>query len=736
VVLPARYLARNPYLPVPRALHDAAEAGDTITLYRISPPEPWRELRARRWAAVGKAVPRSELVGGGYLTSSSGLTFYRGDAYPPACRGQLFLGEVANNLIHRMAVAPDGVTFRAVRADSKAEFAASTDTWFRPVNFVNAPDGTLHVLDMYRETIEHPWSIPDDIRSLLDLRSGEDKGRIYRLTPPSFRHRPTPRLSAVSTAELVALLEHPNGWHRDTAHRLLFERQDRAAVPPLRRLLRAGKDPVGRLQTLYSLDGLGALQDDELHAGLTDDSPHVREHAVLLAEPRLGRASSLTTEVLRRAEDADIRVRFQVALTARTIASADSTVALAAIARRDARDPWMRTAVLSSATSDPSGLFERLAPDASADALPLPRSLALVIGARGRAPEIQRVLAALAAVSKDDGNLSLDVTTGLGDGLARNGRKLTDLKPEELAAGTKSFLDQVFARATSLATSESVPSDIRARAVQLLGQGRFEAARASLPPLLDPQQPPEVQAAAARALASFDRPEVAALLLDPWKGYTPALRTEVVAHLLGRRIWIGPLLDAIAAGAMPPGQIPEARRALLLRDRDPALRARAAALLGSEAPGPRAEAIARYKPFLDQPGDADRGRSIFERECLACHTLGTQGHAVGPNLAGVRRRTAEEVLVNILDPNREASPEFHEYTVALDDGRVLTGLIAAETPASVTLRSRDAVEQTILRRNVAEIASTGKSLMPEGLEKTVTPGEMKDLITFLLKIQE
>src|SRR5262249_21739200 len=214
-----------------------------------------------------------------------------------------------------------------------------------------------------------------------------------------------------------------------------------------------------------------------------------------------------------------------------------------------------------------------------------------------------------------------------------------------------------------------------------------------------------------------------------------ALRGEVVTLLLSRRAWIGPLLDAIGAGAIPPGQIPLARRTLLLQDRDPSLRARAQALLG-EAPGPRAEAIAHYKTGLDRPGDADRGRSVFERECLACHTLGTQGHAVGPNLAGVRRRTAEEILVNILDPNREASPEFHEYTVALDDGRILSGLVAAETPASVTLKGRDAVEQTILRRNVAETASPGKSPMPEGLEKPISPTEMRDLITFLLKIQE
>ena len=109
---------------------------------------------------------------------------------------------------------------------------------------------------------------------------------------------------------------------------------------------------------------------------------------------------------------------------------------------------------------------------------------------------------------------------------------------------------------------------------------------------------------------------------------------------------------------------------------------------------------------------------------------------MGPNLAGVRHRTAGEILVNILDPNREASPEFHEYTVALDDGRVLSGLVAAETPTSVTLRGREALEQTILRRNVAEIATTGKSLMPEGLEKSIAPAEMVDLITFLLKIQD
>ena len=504
VVLPARYLARNPYLPIPRALHDAAVSGDAITLFRKSPPEPWRELRARRWAAVGKAIPRSELVGGGVLTSSSGLTCYRGDAYPAAYRGQFFLGEVANNLIHRMAVEPDGVTFRAVRADPNAEFVASTDTWFRPVNFVNAPDGTLHVLDMYRETIEHPWSIPDDIRALLDLRSGADRGRIYRLTPPEFHLRPPAQLSQASTLELVGLLEHENGWHRDTAHRLLFERQDPAAIAPLRRLVRAGKDPRGRLHALYSLEGLSALDDDDLIVGLADNSPHVREHSVLLAEPRLGRAPGLPHEIVLLAGDADVRVRFQVAFTLGELSGPLATVALAAIARRDAADTWVRTAVLSSANADPAGLFEMLEDDrqfaVSAAGTALLRSLALVIGARGRPAEIGRLFTVLAATGRDQGEAGLDVVTGLGDGLARNGQRLADLRGG-LRPFTAEWLDRQFARATALVPDDSAASDRRTRAVLLLGQGPFDNARAILPGLLDPQQPPEVQGAVESALS-------------------------------------------------------------------------------------------------------------------------------------------------------------------------------------------------------------------------------------------
>src|SRR5687768_5763779 len=178
VVLPVRYLARNPYLAPRSVLNDMAEAGDQLPVYRISPPEPWRVLRAQRWAGERDIVmPRSELVGAGVVTSSSGITSYRGAAYPEKYRGNVFVCEPAGNLLYRLQLIPDGPTFRANRVDLQAEMVASTDPWFRAVNLVNAPDGTLHVIDMYRENIEHPWSITDDIHAAVDLESGRYRGR-------------------------------------------------------------------------------------------------------------------------------------------------------------------------------------------------------------------------------------------------------------------------------------------------------------------------------------------------------------------------------------------------------------------------------------------------------------------------------------------------------------------------------------------------------------------------------
>ena len=132
--------------------------------------------------------------------------------------------------------------------------------------------------------IETTESIPPLILKHLHIESGVNRGRIYRVVPEGFKRPALPRLSKASTAELVTLLEHPNGWHRDTASRLLYQRQDADAVGPLRKLAVESRSPLGRLHALYALDGLNALDVKQVLSALSDAEPRVREHALKLAE--------------------------------------------------------------------------------------------------------------------------------------------------------------------------------------------------------------------------------------------------------------------------------------------------------------------------------------------------------------------------------------------------------------------------------------------------------------------
>ena len=184
-----------------------------VPIFRISPVERWRQIRSSRRIAHGERSAEAAGASHHVVDAGAGVTIYRGSAYPAEFYGNVFVGDAQNNLIHRSILVPDGPTFQAVRGAARAatEFVRSSDNWFRPVNFVNAPDGTLYVLDMSREVIE-AIHIPLDVVKHLDLRRGRDQGRIYRIAPPGFRYTPPPRLSQATTAELVAALERPDAW--------------------------------------------------------------------------------------------------------------------------------------------------------------------------------------------------------------------------------------------------------------------------------------------------------------------------------------------------------------------------------------------------------------------------------------------------------------------------------------------------------------------------------------------
>ncbi len=738
VVLPARYLRRNSFLPVTSALNDVVDSGDAIAVYQISPPEAWRTINAqRRLADTATRSPNDSKVAKGFVTSSSGVTMYRGGAYPDEFYGNAFIGEVAGNLVMRYKIKPAGASFRGNRAHDKVEFLASTDNWFRPVNFINAPDGTLHVLDMYRETIEHPWSMPDDLKASVDLTSGRDRGRIYRLVPATYRAGfqtpPSPRLGNASTAELVAELENRNSWWRETAHRLLFERQSPDAAEPLRRLLRASRSPLARLHALWSLRGLGVVTDDDLKMALADPDARIRENALRLAEPRLKEDPSLRQLILAAAEDEAARVRFQAALTLGEMEGSQATAALAVIARRDAADPWTRTAVLSSLSRSIVPFLVDVLTDrpfaGSKPGLQMIGQLAFIVGASNDANDIERVLKT--AIESPAARV---VVMNVGAGLKRSRRDLTQVAADDAKPGGR-LVARMLADAGRTAIASKSRVEDRLQAIELMRYCRFDSARETLTKLLDARQPPAIQSAAIHAMTGFTGLEVAEVLLAKHSQLTPDLQADLVNRLLTRSEWIPMVFDAVSSGVVPASRISTVRRSIYMESSNAAIRERAIKLFSGDQPSPRTDVITDYQPALAVKGDASRGETVFKRERANCHRLGKQGHEVGPNLATIQNRSPAQLLVNILDPSREVAPNFLEYIVVTDDGRINTGMIASETANSITLRQAEGKQQTFLRADIEVIRSSGKSLMAEGLEKKIKPQEMTDLIAYLLSLK-
>jgi putative heme-binding domain-containing protein len=729
-----RYLARNPFAQAPPAAVNIAPGGKFTKLFRISANEPWRVLRTRLRSE--KIVPGSDEGGqpSGFFTGATGVTVYRGDAWPAEYRGNAFIGEVANNLVYRAQLEPDGVGFSARRADPEAEFLASTDNWFRPVQFANAPDGTLWVIDMYRELIEGAAFLPPQILKHIDVSSGIDRGRIYRIVPEGFERRKPPRLGQATTAELVALLEHANGWHRDTAARLLYQRQDRAAVAPLQKLAATSRS-LGRVHALYALAGLKALEAAPVLHALDDANPQVREHAVRLAES-FEAEPAVRAGLEKLVNDPELRVRYQLAFSLGLVQGEMPARALARLAIRDGADSWVRLAILTSAASRAGDLFGRLSGDRGFRGTPhgrtLLNALALQIGAANRASDVAAVIKAIDALPAADETLTRELV-----------RSLVSKQPPAArgrlagADGGKAgaILADLLQEARQAAADEKRDPAERAAAIRTLGLAAFAEVRPLFAAVLSPRQPQPVQVAALETLARFDDPAVPALLLQAWPGLSPQPRATAIEALFARPAWIAAFLDAVERGTVKPADVDPARIALLQASADATLRSRAARLFAGNRLGQRQEVVAAYQKALQLPGDVGKGKAIFKKDCAACHRLEGVGESIGADLAAIRDRGLEAVLLNILDPNREVKPQFLGYTLVTDTGRSITGMVTAETATSITLRRPDGTTEMVLRVNVEEFRSTELSFMPEGLEKQIGVEAMADLLAYLNSIR-
>jgi putative heme-binding domain-containing protein len=292
-----------------------------------------------------------------------------------------------------------------------------------------------------------------------------------------------------------------------------------------------------------------------------------------------------------------------------------------------------------------------------------------------------------------------------------------------------------FTRAAAAARDEKRPAAERAAAARLLGYGPFATAPPVLRELLAPRHPGEVQLAAVRALSLHPQPQVAGLLLAPWASYSPGVRREVLEALFARADRLAGLLDAIEKKQVLAGQLEPFRLQQLRKHPNSRLRRRALALLAGQVAPDRQKVVEAYRPALDLKADAARGKEVFKKNCATCHRLENVGVEVGPDLlSALRNKSRETLLIDILDPSREVDPRYLNYLVTTKAGRQFTGMIAAETASSVTLRRAEKAEDTILRSEIDEIQATAKSLMPEELEKQLTKQDLADVIAYLQSV--
>lgn len=742
VTWPLHYLERNPQLSIPSTVRPIAKEGAAAVVFRKSPAEPWRLVRTARRAAdpeFAKRLPPTELVPIGFFTSATGITVYRGGAYPPDFLGNVFIGDVGGNLVHRKKLTDDGISFLAERADANCEFLTSTDNWFRPANFVNAPDGTLYMLDMYRETIEHPASIPEDIKALCDLESGFDKGRIWRLVSPEMKRSPLPLpdLSRATTIELVKHLNSPHGSVRDTAQRLLVERQNNSAIDQLRTVTSSSlpwlpkREPafssVARLHAAWALQGLRGLNETDVMGLLHDPDPRVQRHGIILFETI--RSSECLKRIAELVAAGSPKIRWQWALTLGQLDANRAVPGLKELAGVAAADPDLRIAWLSSVHPHMGSLAVELLAGDTETIRPLLVELALLIGSSPKTPDTIQFLVSLTKL-RVAAETRLAVLPALGEGLRRRGTSIANVLAEARNEELNSSLAKVFQQASENALEVSVIEPMRLAAIAVMADADSDLIERTLPQLFAPQTSPTLQQAAVKALARSHAAHSHALLIGRWKAFGPATRREVIDQLVGSAIGATALVQAVKDGEIKIGDIERDKRQLLLNHPNSMVRDAARAVL-ADPPSNRRQVVSDYQPVLELVGDFERGKTLYAKTCVQCHRSGSAGHQVGPDLTSVQNKSPSDLLIAILDPNREAQPSFQTYAAITKQGTVHAGIISVETAASLTLKRAEAKEDVVLRESIEELVATGHSLMPEGLEKEINQQALADLIAFI-----
>jgi len=746
-VIAAPYLVRNPDLVVSNATNSLSDHGNAADVFPIT-KNPEHQL----------------LTDVGVFTSACGLTFYSGGLFPHPFDSVTFVAEPVSNIVHTDLIRDKGTSFTASRMYSDREFLASTDAWFRPVNMYIGPDGALYVVDYYRQIIEHPEWMAEDVVKSGALYNGKDQGRIYRITPKGTPPATWPKelkFGSATNKQLVEKLADPNLWWRRNSQRLLIDRKAIDVVPDLVQMTEDQKSPLGRLHALWTLEGLDELGEEQLLHALQDPEAGIRENAIRLSESRLLTSSALVSALQALQNDPDAKVRFQLLCTLGFVDTPEAVGARKNILFRDFEDPWVQIAALSAHSSDKSELLnaviQRFEPENPAYGSLVER-LSAMVGMSGQLTSIKDLIQKSTRILSTKGEWQAAILDGLASGIRDKNELLAFLQSEKetlleaafkhpspaVRRGCQNLLRVTglptgaetavaLEKATQIAAKTDGAAEERIEAIRFLALDNQKKHESLLKEILVPTEPYAVQLEALNTLSAIPDETVSRFVLKKWAGFTPDLRDAAINTFLGNDARITLLLDALEQGIIDPSAIGWPRSVSLMAQKNEELKNRARAILTKRDEG-REAVIKQYQSALSSEGDTLKGRAVFQKNCAICHQIGSSyGVAFGPDLGTVRGRSKASIMNDILDPNVSIADGYDIWTIDLSTGESVQGLIASESPSAITLHNQGGKERMIPRKDIVSLKPLGMSTMPVGLEKQITPDEMADLLAFIKK---
>ncbi len=741
-VIASRYLERNPDLVVSNATQTLADHSEVFP--------------------TTKNPEYQMLTNVGVFTSACGLTAYLGGAFPEKYNSNVtFVAEPVSNLIHVDHLQANEVTFKATSMLDHKDFLTSTDPYCRLVNMYVGPDGALYVVDFYRQIIEGPEFMSEEVLKKVNLYNGTGTGRIYRISasdaaPPNWTSGL--KLGDANDEQLVEKLADKNLWWRNNAQRLLVDRNSDKAIFSLTKMCQNPDAPMGRLHALWTLEGMNKLTSDLITHTLKDPLPGIRENAIKLAELHLSVDPGLVSALLTMKDDPDAKVRYQLLCTLGFINTPKAGQVRQQLLFKDINDKWVQIAALSATSSQAvpllNGVLSRY--DASTPAYAsLVQLLSGIIGKSQNPVVIQQFLQKAVADSKQN-TWQVPLIEGFAQGLGDRKPLPPDLGsvrsllihtilddsssliwksslrvlqvmglpggPQDKAAMLKAF---------KIAGNVKLPQEQRSVAIDFLALGNAKPHELFLKKLIDPTTPQLVQLAALRTMSAIPGEEISKFLLQQWLTLTPDLRNDAINTFLVSPERVKLLLDAVESGAINRGAI-SWNQSVRLRSGGKYMD-RARKLL-TETDDERKEIIKQYEDALELKGNPEKGMSVYQMNCAVCHQKGGKfGRTFGPDLGTVHAWSSEDIMTNIIDPNRSISHGYDLWSVKLSSGKIIEGIISAETPTAITLSNTAGEVTNIARQDITSLKALRMSAMPVGFEKTINKQQMADLLWFLRK---